>query len=83
MHIFLTAHARLLVTMTGKKHLTFSILCAILFGLSGRERPDRAWYLGVAQLVARYLGVVEAARSSRVTQTNISYEMNKKSSQIV
>ena len=26
-------------------------------------------YLGVAQLVARYLGVVEAARSSRVTQT--------------
>ena len=28
-------------------------------------------YLGVAQLVARYLGVVEAARSSRVTQTNI------------
>ena len=70
MHIFLTAHARLLVTMTGKKHLTFSILCAILFGLSGRERPDRAWYLGVAQLVARYLGVVEAARSSRVTQTS-------------
>ena len=28
--------------------------------------------LGVAQLVARYLGVVEAARSSRVTQTNVS-----------
>ena len=71
MHIFLTAHARLLVTMTGKKHLTFSILCAILFGLSGRERPDRAWYLGVAQLVARYLGVVEAASSSLVTQTKI------------
>ena len=69
MHIFLNAHARLLVTMTGKKHLTFSILCAILFGLSGRERPDRAWYLGVAQLVARYLGVVEAASSSLVTQT--------------
>ena len=39
--------------------------------------------LGVAQLVARYLGVVEAAGSSPVTQTNISYEMNKKSSQIV
>ena len=35
-------------------------------------------YLGVAQLVARYLGVVEAAGSSPVTQTNISYEMNKK-----
>ena len=28
--------------------------------------------LGVAQLVARYLGVVEAARSSRVTQTNVN-----------
>ena len=27
------------------------------------------WYLGVAQLVARYLGVVEAASSSLVTQT--------------
>ena len=32
----------------------------------------RRMYLGVAQLVARYLGVVEAARSSRVTQTNKS-----------
>ena len=30
---------------------------------------QKALYLGVAQLVARYLGVVEAARSSRVTQT--------------
>ena len=69
MHIFLIARTRLLVTMTGKKHLTFPILCAILFGLSGRERPGRAWYLGVAQLVARYLGVVEAASSSLVTQT--------------
>ena len=29
------------------------------------------WYLGVAQLVARYLGVVEAASSSLVTQTKI------------
>lgn len=27
-------------------------------------------YLGVAQMVARYLGVVEAAGSSPVTQTN-------------
>ena len=27
-------------------------------------------YLGVAQLVARYLGVVEAASSSLVTQTS-------------
>ena len=40
-------------------------------------------YLGVAQLVARYLGVVEAARSSRVTQTSIFNEMHKKSSRIV
>ena len=44
---------------------------------------DNLKHLGVAQLVARYLGVVEAASSSLVTQTNISYEMNKKSSQIV
>ena len=29
-----------------------------------------ALHLGVAQLVARYLGVVEAAGSSPVTQTN-------------
>ena len=29
-----------------------------------------AWYLGVAQMVARYLGVVEAAGSNPVTQTN-------------
>ena len=29
-------------------------------------------YLGVAQLVARYLGVVEAASSSLVTQTMMS-----------
>ncbi len=28
------------------------------------------WYLGVAQLVARYLGVVEAVGSSPVTPTN-------------
>ncbi len=33
-------------------------------------------YLGVAQLVARYLGVVEAARSSRVTQTSVSVRKN-------
>ena len=31
---------------------------------------DNLKHLGVAQLVARYLGVVEAARSSRVTQTS-------------
>ena len=34
-------------------------------------RETERQYLGVAQLVARYLGVVEAARSSRVTQTSI------------
>ena len=28
-----------------------------------------AWHLGVAQMVARYLGVVEAAGSNPVTQT--------------
>ena len=37
----------------------------------------------MAQLVARYLGGVEAASSSLVTQTNIFREMHKKSSQIV
>ena len=31
-----------------------------------------AWYLGVAQMVARYLGVVEAAGSNPVTQTKKS-----------
>ena len=36
--------------------------------------------LGVAQLVARYLGVVEAASSSLVTQTSIFNEMHKKTS---
>ena len=34
-------------------------------------------YLGVAQLVARYLGVVEAARSSLVTQTRKSIENSR------
>ena len=33
-------------------------------------------HLGVAQLVARYLGVVEAARSSRVTQTKMRGSSN-------
>ena len=44
-----------------KKHLTQRIEYAIMYELS-RD-------LGVAQLVARYLGVVEAAGSSPVTQT--------------
>ena len=39
--------------------------------------------LGVAQLVARYLGVVEAARSSRVTQTKILAKADKKRAEIV
>ena len=34
------------------------------------RKPRRAQDLGVAQLVARYLGVVEAASSSLVTQTS-------------
>ena len=38
-----------------------------LFKTKIRRKTDP--HLGVAQLVARYLGVVEAARSSRVTQT--------------
>ena len=40
--------------------------CAIIIKSQGKTLRH---YLGVAQLVARYLGVVEAARSSRVTQT--------------
>ena len=45
-----------------KKALTKPIECAIMYELSRN--------LGVAQLVARYLGVVEAASSSLVTQTS-------------
>ena len=37
--------------------------------LPDRVNNDGHLYLGVAQLVARYLGVVEAASSSLVTQT--------------
>ena len=44
-----------------KNPLTNRIVCAIILCVG---------YLGVAQLVARYLGVVEAASSSLVTQTN-------------
>ena len=44
-----------------KKHLTIKGKCAIIY--------ESAGHLGVAQLVARYLGVVEAAGSSPVTQT--------------
>ena len=48
---------------TKKRGLTEPHDCAIM------HRLYRAGYLGVAQLVARYLGVVEAAGSNPVTQT--------------
>ena len=44
--------------------LTNRFLCDIIFKSSKYGK-----FLGVAQLVARYLGVVEAASSSLVTQT--------------
>ena len=47
--------------------LTFSNQCDII-----PKSATAGKNLGVAQLVARYLGVVEAARSSRVTQTRKS-----------
>ena len=46
-----------------KKDLTKKERCAII------SRSQKSDDLGVAQLVARYLGVVEAASSSLVTQT--------------
>ena len=42
--------------------------CAIIIKSQGKALGQ---HLGVAQLVARYLGVVEAASSSLVTQTKI------------
>ena len=45
----------------GKYPLIFGGGCGIIIKL----------FLGVAQLVARYLGVVEAGCSSHLTQTNI------------
>ena len=48
-----------------KKPLTFSGNSAIILQAFQRKHL----HLGVAQLVARYLGVVEAASSSLVTQT--------------
>ena len=47
-----------------KTLLTLDFRCAII-----PKSAKAGENLGVAQLVARYLGVVEAARSSRVTQT--------------
>ncbi len=45
--------------------LTNGKICGIIIAFETRTVK----YLGVAQLVARYLGVVEAAGSSPVTQT--------------
>ena len=50
-----------------KKGLTKHHPYAIIVHVDETKRR----YLGVAQLVARYLGVVEAASSSLVTQTKI------------
>ena len=47
----------------GKRHLLFTKRCGIIIF---------AKWLGVAQLVARYLGVVEAVGSSPVTQTSLN-----------
>jgi membrane protein implicated in regulation of membrane protease activity len=54
-----------------KNDLTNILLCAILY-IVGLEMLIKSLFilcLGVAQLVARYLGVVEAVGSSPVTQT--------------
>ena len=51
-----------------KKRLTFQGACGIIIKSLGANAPGG--HLGVAQLVARYLGVVEAASSSLVTQTS-------------
>ena len=48
--------------------LTVRHFSDIIYQVLWRE-PFNLWNLGVAQLVARYLGVVEAASSSLVTQT--------------
>ena len=56
-----------------EKRLTIRMACGIIIKSSGRD-PVR--HLGVAQLVARYLGVVEAASSSLVTQTNSEVQQN-------
>ena len=50
--------------------MTIQYKYAIIHRL-GRETEQKQTNLGVAQLGARYLGVVEAASSSLVTQTKI------------
>ena len=63
-----------------KKGLTARRFCGIIIKL---EIGITIQYLGVAQLVARYLGVVEAAGSSPVTQTNFLWKRNKNRVEIV
>ena len=70
----------LLSVFSFKKLLTFRPCCGIIIKSSGR---DPMTHLGVAQLVARYLGVVEAASSSLVTQTKGLLKSHKKTNQIV
>ena len=50
--------------------MPFAAVCAII------PLAEKKQHLGVAQLVARYLGVVEAVGSSPVTQTNIKAHLN-------
>ena len=50
-----------------KKLLTNTLFCVIISTLSGNGRQKQN--LGVAQVVERYLGVVEAVGSSPATQT--------------
>ena len=57
-----------------KKGLTAQRFCGIIIKL---EIGTTIQYLGVAQLVARYLGVVEAAGSSPVTQIMIESRTNR------
>ena len=63
------------ISKKAKKVLTIGIICDIIFKSQGADVSNssritrQAQDLGVAQLVARYLGVVEAASSSLVTQT--------------
>ena len=70
MLIFTFRAASNFVILYTKKDLTFCDLCATIDESLGVPGDN----LGVAQLVARYLGVVEAASSSLVTQTKKALE---------
>ena len=62
------------IEKNSKKGLTTGSGCGILYRPSGestKQTRKALQNLGVAQLGARYLGVVEAAGSSPVTQTKI------------